>query len=116
MKKLFSMILAAAVLAACLLAQDAKVAGTWQMSMDSPHGPVQGPLEIKQEGARLSGSYTVEGMGTFTFTGKVEGKNISINLEVPGADHPFGVNGTVEGNKMGGKTDLGGSWSAEHKS
>jgi hypothetical protein len=46
---------------AAALAQDsepAKIAGKWQMSMESPHGAVKGPFQVQQDGAkrRFAGS------------------------------------------------------------
>ena len=117
MKRLLSVMLIVALGAACLLAegQAGKLAGTWQMSMDTPHGAVQGPLELKQEGAQLTGTYAVEGMGSFSLKGSVDGEKVSLALEIPGADKPFGFTGKIDGNKMSGSTEMGGTWSATRK-
>ena len=89
-----------------------KVAGKWQMTMDTPHGAVQGDMQLEQDGAALSGTYTVEHMGSMKVTGKADGKKVSMKVEVPGANVTFGFTGMVDGDKMSGTTEMGGSWKA----
>ncbi|HEY2017054.1 MAG TPA: hypothetical protein VGH38_26295 [Bryobacteraceae bacterium] len=93
----------------------AKIAGKWQMSMDTPHGAVEGPLEVQQEGAKVTGTYTVEHIGTMPLSGTVDGKKVSLSVVVPGADVRFGFDGTVDGDTMSGKTEMGGGWKAARK-
>jgi hypothetical protein len=118
MKKLLSIVLMLAVGACCLPAQtaakteSAKIAGKWQMSLDTPHGPMKGPLQVQQEGAKLTGTYELEMFGSMTLTGKVEGDKVSFNMEVPAAGMTLAFTGTVEGDKMSGSTDHAGKWSA----
>src|SRR6266480_464180 len=89
--------------------EPAKVAGTWQMSMDSPHGTLHGPFKIEQDGAKLTASFEVEGMGSFPMTGKVDATKIVFNLDTPGGQ--MTLTGTVESNKMSGKTSMDdGAW------
>jgi hypothetical protein len=92
--------------------EPARIEGKWQMTMDTPHGSVQGPLQVKQDGAKLSGTYSVEHMGELSFTGTVDGKKVSISMEVPGGEQKFGFSGTVDGDKMSGTTEMGGNWKA----
>jgi hypothetical protein len=119
MKKLFSVMSVVVLSAACcLLAQStektesAKIAGKWQMSVETPHGPMQGPLEIKQDGSKLTGTYEIEQMGSMAVTGKVEGDKVSFSLEVPGAQVTVAFTGKVEGDKMSGSSDHAGNWTA----
>ena len=101
-----------------LLAQDtihsesAKVAGNWKMSMETPHGTVSGPLEVKQEGSKLTGTYEVDHIGSMSLTGKVDGKKISFSMAIPGADMTLTLTGTIDGDKMTGSSDHAGSWNA----
>jgi hypothetical protein len=122
MKKLIVAILTVFAGALCLPAQHhgeshgeaAKIAGTWQLTMDSPHGPLSGPFKVEQDGAKLTATYEAESMGTIQFTGTVQGTRVS--FEVPGSDMAFKMTGTVEGDKMSGTTSLhDGSWKATRR-
>lgn len=107
-------------IAFCLaaMAQDsepAKVAGKWQMSMDTPHGTIKGPFQLQQDGAKLTGTFETEMFGSVSATGSVDGKKISLSLSVSGGPQGFTVSGTVDGDKMSGKTEMGGEWSANRE-
>ena len=118
MKKLLSVMLVVALGACCLPAQSTgkteavRIAGKWQMSLDTPHGPMKGPLDVQQDGAKLTGTYELAQIGSLTLTGKVEGDKISFSMEVPGAGVTLAFTGTVEGDKMNGSADHAGSWTA----
>jgi hypothetical protein len=125
MKKLLSSIFVFALGAASchhqiLAAQDkgqsksesAKIAGTWKLSMDSPHGTIQGPLRVKQDGSKLTATYETEHMGSMSLTGTVDGTKVAFSMELPAGQPPFTFTGTVEGDKMSGTTAPGGSWTA----
>jgi hypothetical protein len=114
LRKLLPMIFAAALcVAPCLRAENAEVAGKWQMTVQSPHGPVRGPLDLKQEGAKFTGAYQTAMFGTSQVSGKVEGQGISFTLELPQANMSFNFTGTLDGDSMSGTfAPNGGSWSA----
>ncbi|HEV3200926.1 MAG TPA: hypothetical protein VGZ73_23645 [Bryobacteraceae bacterium] len=118
MKKMLSVMLVVALSACCLPAQStaksesAKIAGKWQMSVETPHGPMKGPLEVKQDGSKLTGTYELDHIGSMTLTGKVEGDKVSFSMEVPGPGLTLTFTGTVEGDKMSGSTDHAGDWTA----
>jgi len=80
--------------------------------MDSPHGRVHGPLDVKQDGSRLACTYQVESLGNFDVTGEVQGDKVTLEIHVPGGDVTFKLSGTVDGEKMSGTVDYGGSWAA----
>jgi hypothetical protein len=94
----------------------AKLAGTWQMSMETPHGTVKGPFVVQQDGAKLTATFDAEMFGTVSVTGTVDGNKVSFSLSVPDGPHSFGFSGTVDGSKMGGKTEMDGAWSAIRES
>ena len=93
-------------------AEAIKVAGTWQMSMDTPHGAVKGPFEIQQTGAKLTGKFTSDHVGSLNLTGTLEGKKVVFRMEVPGSEEAFVFSGSVDGDKMSGTTSMSGNWSA----
>ena len=112
MKKLFSAILVLGLFASCLLAEHTKIGGKWQLSLDTPHGTVQGALELQQDGSKLTGTYDGP-HGAMRLTGTVDGTKVSFSLEVPGGQESFAFSGALEGsNKMTGSTAVGGSWAA----
>jgi len=73
---------------------------------------MKGPLEVKQDGSKLTGTYELEQIGSMTLTGKVEGDKVSFSMEVPGPGLTLTFTGTVEGDKMSGSTDHAGNWTA----
>ncbi|MCX6628640.1 MAG: hypothetical protein NTW28_13535 [Candidatus Solibacter sp.] len=128
MKMLLSVVAVAGLTVSCdfhqhvhaLMAQDsgapksaaAAVAGMWQLSMQTPHGPMNAGMQVKQDGTKINGTCNTDHTGTVTLAGTVDGKRISFSMEIPGGPK-ITFSGTVEGNKMGGTTDFeGGAWSA----
>ncbi|HUB81462.1 MAG TPA: hypothetical protein VMB03_21835 [Bryobacteraceae bacterium] len=90
--------------------EPAKVAGNWHMSVETPHGPVNGPFVVKQEGPVITITYTTELFGTAGGTGTVEGNQVSFGLSTEAGAISF--SGTVDGAKMTGTHEMGGAWSA----
>src|SRR5579864_3723280 len=116
MKKLLSVVFALAMFSTGLFAADAKVGGTWEMTMDSPHGKMTGPLTLQQHGSNLTGTYETEHMGKFALNGKVDGEKITFSMEVPGGQMTISFDGTKDGDKLTGTTKpLNGEWSAVRK-
>ena len=111
MKKLLTAILAVSLVAACLLAEGLKVEGKWQLALDTPHGAMQGSLNFRQDGGKLTGTCDVPHVGEMPLTGTLDDKKISITMVVPDNQMKFTMNGTVDGNKMSGTTEFG-NWSA----
>jgi hypothetical protein len=93
-------------------AAPAKLAGKWQLTIDTPHGPMKGAFQVVQDGAKLNVTFESEAIGSISGTGALDGRNISFSLTVPDGDHPFTFSGTVDGPKMSGKTMMDGAWSA----
>jgi hypothetical protein len=106
-------LLAVLAFACCLPAQD--IAGKWQIRLDSPHGPLQGTLDLQQDGANFKGTCKVP-IGDFPVTGALDGKKIDMKFELPAGAGSFGLSGTIDGDKMGGKTEMGGDWNASRAS
>jgi len=115
MKTLLSIMLAALLWVAGLSAasQDAAgVSGQWQLSVDSPHGPMQGSLKLQQDGAKLTGTVDMGHMGVMSVSGAVDAKSVSLAIELPGGKSTFKLSGTIAEGKMSGSTETGGAWSA----
>ena len=115
MKTLFSLLLAAAV-SICMLAADLNVGGTWEMTMDSPHGKLTSPLVLEQDGSKLTGTYETEHTGRLSLNGKVDGDKITLTMSTPGGEMTITFEGTKDGDKLSGTTKpLNGEWSAVRK-
>ena len=116
MKKLLFVVLTVAMLSAWLLAAAFHVAGNWEMTMDSPHGKLTGPLTLQQDGTRITGTYETEHTGKLTINGKVDGDKIVFTMEVPGGQMTISFEGAKDGDKLSGTTKpLNGEWSAVRK-
>ena len=88
------------------------IAGQWQMSLQTPHGPMKAGLQVKQDGAKISGTCDIDHMGSMTLAGTVDGKKISFSIEIDGGQK-ITFSGIVDGKKMTGTTDPeGGDWTA----
>ena len=122
MKKLMGTIAVIALAGLCLTAQEkgagsepAKIAGEWTLSMDTPHGNVEGRLLLKQDGATLTGTVEAEHFGTLPVKGTVDGNKVELGLEIAAADITFKLSGKVDGNAMSGTSEMGGAWKAARK-
>ncbi len=92
-------------------AEPAKAAGKWQLVLSTPHGELSGALDLKQDGAKVSGSWDTDHMGTIPVTGALDGKKITFAFELHGT--AVKLAGTVDGAKMSGTLDAGdGKWTA----
>jgi hypothetical protein len=116
MKRLLLAVIAAAMLSAGLFATDINVGGNWEMTMDSPHGKMTGPLTLQQDGTKLTGAFETEHTGKLPLNGKVDGGKILFSIEAPGGQMTIDFEGTKQGDKLTGTTKpLNGEWSAVHK-
>jgi hypothetical protein len=107
----YAVCLAALAMGVLFAQQSAKVAGSWKLALDTPHGQMPGALQLKQDGAKLTGSVDVEHMGSMPLVGQVEGAKLSFTIEIQG-NQKITFNGTVAGDKITGSMEQGGSWSA----
>jgi len=105
-------------LAPAALAQDAKVAGSWDLSSPGRDGNVMTQtLTLQQDGTKLTG--TLKGQrGEAPVTGTISGNNISFSVtrNTPNGDMKIDYTGTVNGDAMKGTfTVMGNSrdWSAK---
>jgi hypothetical protein len=105
-------------LAHVALAQDAKVAGAWDLSAAGRGGNVMTQtLTLQQDGTKLTG--TLKGQrGEAPVTGTIGGNNISFSVtrSTPNGDIKIDYTGTVSGDSMKGTfTVMGNSrdWTAK---
>lgn len=59
--------------------------GRWQLAVVTDNGTGYPILELKQEGDKVSGSYTSNAMGARTIAGRVYGDTLSFTLSPSGA-------------------------------
>jgi hypothetical protein len=110
MKKILLFAFAFSLAAWAQHSEPAKVAGNWQLSVETPHGTVNGPFTVRQEGPAITLTYTTEIFGTAGGTGTVEGNKVSFSLSTEAGAVAF--TGTLDGAKMTGTHEMGGAWSA----
>lgn len=92
-------------------ADPVKAAGKWELVLTAPNRAISGTLDLKQDGTKLSGSWATDHVGAIPITGSIDGKNVSLAMEVHGM--AVKLIGTVEGSKMSGKIDPDmGTWAA----
>jgi len=108
--KNFVLMLALAVASATLLAEPAKVAGVWNVSLELETIKGQPVLTLKQDGEKVTGTY--EGRyGPTPLEGTVKEKNIefSVTFVAEGTQVTGSFAGTVDGDKMSGTVDFEGA-------
>jgi hypothetical protein len=93
--------------------------GRWQLAVVTDNGTGYPILEIKQEGDRVTGSYTSNAMGSRTIAGTVRGDTVSFVLSASGAGEgmvltytarivtPDSLNGFVDFAGQGGASFTG---------
>ena len=90
----------------------ASVAGQWQLSMQTPHGPMNAAMRVNQDGTKIDGTGDTDHTGPLSLSGAVDGNRISFSVEMPGGQK-ITFSGIVEGNKMSGTTNPeNGTWRA----
>ncbi|MEO8369652.1 MAG: hypothetical protein ABI806_10655 [Candidatus Solibacter sp.] len=88
------------------------VAGQWTLAITTPHGPMKAALQVKQDGAKITGTCDMGHMGSMALAGTVDGKRISFAIEMDGGQKIV-FSGVINGTKMTGTTDPeGGEWTA----
>jgi hypothetical protein len=82
--------------------------GKWNVVVNSPMGAQKSELNLKADGATLTGTGSGQGGSQDIADGKVDGNNVSWKVSITS---PFPMTlefaGTVDGNKMGGNVKAG---------
>ena len=90
----------------------AAVGGRWQLSLETPQGPMTAGMDVRQDGTRISGTCHTDQHGPLAFAGTLDGKQISFSIELEGG-RKMTFSGSVEANRMSGTSGSeGGNWSA----
>lgn len=98
----------------------ADVAGTWDLTVNSPNGTGTRVVKIRQDGEKLTGEYE-SSMGAGTLAGTVKERAIDFTVTVAMELGTFEIRytGKVDGDKMAGEVDFGdygkGSWSGTRR-
>ena len=127
-RTLATLIVALVVLPASGLTQQAPadrsldLTGRWSMALDMSMGPAEPLLELKQEGDRITGTYTGR-YGSFELSGTIKARKLAFTFTMGTAADPIEVAFTGEvsadGESMKGEATLGtmgdATWSAKRE-
>lgn len=95
------------------------LSGRWMLAVVTDNGTGYPTLELKQDGDKITGSYTSNAMGNRSISGNVRGDTLSFTLSASGAGEGVvltytariigtdSLNGTVDFAGMGGATFTG---------
>ena len=126
MKRLIVLLAVTALSVVPLFAQDAAkekkvdVTGAWELTVESPQGPMTMTANYKQEGETLTGSH-VSPMGDAPLKGTVKGADITYTITIDANGQQFTIShkGKVDGDTITGTADLGEmgtiNWTAKRK-
>jgi hypothetical protein len=101
-------------------ADDANVAGTWDMTVESPQGTAHPLVVLRQSGSRVTGTYRGR-LGEVSLQGSVRDNRIQFSVTLKFQDQPITVTytGTVDREAMTGTAQFGdagsGTWSAQRR-
>jgi hypothetical protein len=88
--------------------------GKWTFTMDSQMGQVNGQVELKSEGGKLTGTFTLDGGRALQITnGTVSGNDLAFDLvrdRPSGGTMTYSMTGKVDGDTINGvaRADMGG--------
>lgn len=101
-------------------ADTAKVAGEWNLTVETPNGTGTPTVIFKQDGENLTGTYKGR-MGDTALKGTITGNDIkfSVTISPQGQDLVIQYSGAVDGDTMKGKVKFGemgeATWSGKKK-
>ena len=89
-------------------AQSTNVSGNWKLTFETPNGPANPSLVLKQDGEKLTGTYKGR-FGEFPLEGALKDKQIKFTVKVNAQGQEFLLEyaGAVEGDTMKGKVKFG---------
>ncbi len=85
-------------------AENAKVAGEWNLAVETPNGTGTPSVIFKQDGGTLTGTYKGR-MGESELKGTINGNDIkwTVTVHPQGGEMAIEYSGTVDGDTMKGK-------------
>jgi hypothetical protein len=115
MKKMLTLVFGALLAAGPAYAQTADAAGTWDLNITTPNGPVTAALTLKKDGEKLTGSIASP-QGEVEVQGIQKDKAVTVNFTVQTPNGPFAIamNGTQEGDAIAGTMEFG-EWSGKRR-
>ena len=109
MSRCFLLILFAVACAIPTLGQGGGVAGSWDVTLNSPQGTFNPQFNLKQDGEKVTG--VVKGQrGELPLEGTIKGKEVTLKwtTKYENNDLPITLTGTLDGNTLKGTADYGG--------
>jgi imidazolonepropionase-like amidohydrolase len=81
----------------------AMATGAWTITVNTPEGPVQGTLNLRQEGDAINGEIGTP-FGNFPISGRLSGNEVTFDytLNIQGQQMPVSARATIEGNSIRG--------------
>ena len=89
-------------------ADTAKVAGEWNLTVESPNGTATPAANLKQDGENLTGTYKGR-FGEAPLNGSIKGNAIkfTVSITTPNGAIQLEYSGTVDGDSMKGTVKFG---------
>ena len=109
MSRCFLLILFAVACAIPILAQGGSVAGSWDVTLNSPQGTFNMQFNLKQDGEKVTGVVKSQ-RGERPLEGTIKGKDVTIKWTTKYEDNdlPITLTGALDGSTMKGSADYGG--------
>ena len=109
MSRCFLLILFAVASAVPILAQGGSVAGSWDVTLNSPQGTFNMQFNLKQDGEKLTGAVKSQ-RGERPLEGTLKGKEVTLKwtTKYEETDLPITLTGALDGSTMKGTADFGG--------
>ncbi|HET9712232.1 MAG TPA: hypothetical protein VFP64_10140 [Pyrinomonadaceae bacterium] len=109
MSRCFLLILFAVACAIPILGQGDGVAGSWDVTLNSPQGTFNLQFNLKQDGEKVSGVVKSQ-RGERPLEGTLKGKEVTLKwtTKYEENDLPITLTGTLDGSTMKGSADYGG--------
>jgi hypothetical protein len=96
---------AIALLLASVSAFAADASGNWAVTIDAPQGAVEATLTLKQDGDKVTGTFT-NARGETPLTGTMKGDDLSVSITAPMGT--LVITAKVAEGKMDGSLDFAG--------
>ncbi len=115
MKNILTILVGAILLTGSASAQTADAAGTWDVSVNTPNGPIAALLILKKDGEKLTGSIA-GAQGEVAVEGTQKDKAVSMNFTVQTSNGPMAIvmTGAQDGDAIAGTTTVG-EWSGKRR-